>query len=497
MEKCRSNWITVTTLLLLPMMLGAAEEKSTLAVPHSLDSGKWVIEDVDMSNSYIGGPSLALKTDDTPYLFYNLFTENITRLAHRAGGTWEFETILSSASLYPPVLEIDASNNVHLAFLPDSFKGISYLRQTNSGWASFEVPGSSRTFFPIFDATMALDSGTNPVFAFNIISEPGPPGLVTKLRKGTFGPGGMSWLGEIEFLVNVSPFNVNLSLEVSESGSPHFITSTPVNDDIQIDRSYLLSHEPENTVWASDKVDVISEGTFSVDFVLDQDERDHIVFVDRSQGTVKYATNNLDGSTDTIFSTEMIDSVGISTGNSYVDVSLAVDQLRVPHVVYHDPLNKVLKYARKEGGKWAIQTIESVGEEVAYSDIAIDSKGNPVIAFSNALYPNNKVRLARFVPTPVSPISPTDSPNNVRAYPNPFRPSKGHSEMTFSDIPVESKIKIYTLTGELLRELTADSGGQAPWNGKNNSGEDVASGVYVAFIEGNGGKKNIKVAIQR
>ena len=58
-------------------------------------------------------------------------------------------------------------------------------------------------------------------------------------------------------------------------------------------------------------------------------------------------------------------------------------------------------------------------------------------------------------------------------------------------------IKIYTLTGVEIRELKSTASGLASWDGKNTSGESVASGVYFAFIEGTGGKKTLKVAIQR
>ena len=90
--------------------------------------------------------------------------------------------------------------------------------------------------------------------------------------------------------------------------------------------------------------------------------------------------------------------------------------------------------------------------------------------------------------------------DDVKYYPNPIRPSKGlnYSKMSFSNIPVGTHIKIYTMLGQVVRELKADASGMAVWDGKNNTGEKAASGVYIVYMEdGNGNKKRIKVAVER
>ena len=89
---------------------------------------------------------------------------------------------------------------------------------------------------------------------------------------------------------------------------------------------------------------------------------------------------------------------------------------------------------------------------------------------------------------------------DLKYYPNPIQPSKGpnYSSMQFSNIPAGTGIKIYTLLGQIVRELKADGSGTAVWDGKNNAGEKAASGVYIVYMEdGNGNKKRIKVAVER
>jgi len=89
---------------------------------------------------------------------------------------------------------------------------------------------------------------------------------------------------------------------------------------------------------------------------------------------------------------------------------------------------------------------------------------------------------------------------DVKYYPNPMQPSKGlnYSRMHFSNMPSGTRIKIYTMMGQTVRELESDASGMAVWDGQNNTGEKVASGVYIVYMEDrDGNKKRIKVAVER
>lgn len=92
--------------------------------------------------------------------------------------------------------------------------------------------------------------------------------------------------------------------------------------------------------------------------------------------------------------------------------------------------------------------------------------------------------------------SPPTSVSQFKVGPNPLRPALGERQMNFLT-PPNSRIRIYTLTGELVQDLTAASDGTASWNGNNRSGCPVASGVYFVFIQGVGQEKTFKVAVER
>jgi len=94
-------------------------------------------------------------------------------------------------------------------------------------------------------------------------------------------------------------------------------------------------------------------------------------------------------------------------------------------------------------------------------------------------------------------VSAGSSVGDARLYPNPFRPSLGHTQINFASMPAGAKLKIYTPLGELVREFTADALGQAQWDGKNAGGANVASGLYLAVVQSGGDKVVLKAAIQR
>jgi len=72
----------------------------------------------------------------------------------------------------------------------------------------------------------------------------------------------------------------------------------------------------------------------------------------------------------------------------------------------------------------------------------------------------------------------------VLVKPNPYNPNKGLLTF-FGDgiVPGETTIKIYTLSGELVKQLRPGTGKEIVWDGKAENGEPVASGIYLYTYE--------------
>lgn len=94
-------------------------------------------------------------------------------------------------------------------------------------------------------------------------------------------------------------------------------------------------------------------------------------------------------------------------------------------------------------------------------------------------------------------LSPATDVQQAKIFPNPLKFHRGQSEMTFSNLTAGAEIKIYTLLGERVVTLKTDATGIVRWDARNENHERVASGVYVAMIEGAGGRKIVKVAVEK
>jgi len=72
----------------------------------------------------------------------------------------------------------------------------------------------------------------------------------------------------------------------------------------------------------------------------------------------------------------------------------------------------------------------------------------------------------------------------AHAYPVPFKPFEGHQTIKFTQLVNNAVIRIYTVSGELVKEIVKPSDGidEIEWNVTNNSNEKVVSGVYIYVI---------------
>ncbi len=83
--------------------------------------------------------------------------------------------------------------------------------------------------------------------------------------------------------------------------------------------------------------------------------------------------------------------------------------------------------------------------------------------------------------------------NNVYAYPNPVKPNYDGPILIHGMIN-GAVIKILDVAGNFVYETTA-KGGQAVWEGKNFSGQRVASGVYIVLCTTTDGEQKVMTKI--
>lgn len=91
---------------------------------------------------------------------------------------------------------------------------------------------------------------------------------------------------------------------------------------------------------------------------------------------------------------------------------------------------------------------------------------------------------------------------DVLAFPVPFRPNANSAArygtwaegIKFANLPSEGTIKIYTVSGKLVRTLDIAAPLQA-WDARDSSGAQVASGMYLWVVESGGNRKTGKLVV--
>lgn len=132
-----------------------------------------------------------------------------------------------------------------------------------------------------------------------------------------------------------------------------------------------------------------------------------------------------------------------------------------------------------------------------------------------AAYPYTNNDVFRFTTTPGGELSAEEKRQlfeRVNVFPNPlfaFNPGTSYNNenpdepfVTFSNLPQNIDIRIFTLSGSLIRTLTTQDKGGGPaspflrWNLLNEEGLRVASGMYIAIVNSpEFGEKILKFAI--
>ena len=86
---------------------------------------------------------------------------------------------------------------------------------------------------------------------------------------------------------------------------------------------------------------------------------------------------------------------------------------------------------------------------------------------------------------------------DLKVYPSPFDSSRGHTQINFTELTADARIRIFSLAGKLV----VDSGplreqGTWVWDVKNREGEKVARGIYIYLATNSQGEKKIgKIAV--
>lgn len=76
------------------------------------------------------------------------------------------------------------------------------------------------------------------------------------------------------------------------------------------------------------------------------------------------------------------------------------------------------------------------------------------------------------------------------AFPNPFRANLGHDQIVFDFLTAGARVRLYDVSGGLIQDFLDDNNdGQIIWDVTNQSGQKIASGIYIYLITDPAGNK--------
>lgn len=163
---------------------------------------------------------------------------------------------------------------------------------------------------------------------------------------------------------------------------------------------------------------------------------------------------------------------------------------------YRAPLDAVLT-----GGVLKISVLSAIyggGGASGGASTLKNARIGGVAASGTRLTGGNMSITAGWTPAVVVPVTAKTDLSAAHCYPVPFKPSLGHTKITFTNLTYSARIRIYTISGGLVRTLDkADSGKTLDWDVRNARDSAVASGVYLWLIESAGQKKKGKLMIIR
>ncbi len=85
----------------------------------------------------------------------------------------------------------------------------------------------------------------------------------------------------------------------------------------------------------------------------------------------------------------------------------------------------------------------------------------------------------------------------IHVFPNPFKPSLGHTHLTFRNIPLNSTITVTTISGDLVKTFDDTQQSDIVWDVKSEDQRELASGVYPYWVAHAGKLSSGKIFVIR
>ncbi|MGD0817064.1 MAG: hypothetical protein ABR986_01535 [Methanomassiliicoccales archaeon] len=312
--------------------------------------GSWKTSQIGTTNNGMFN-SIASDRNGVIHLAYYDSANNKLYYINNNGGTWSSPTLIDSGGKYVS-LAVDVSGHVHIAYQDANGQKVMYADNTAGSWSSpVIVDGTGISGQGI---SIAVDNAARSYVSYY-------ESVNSQLRFASNVNG--NWANEqVSGTGLVAPFT---ALAMNNASGIVMI--------IYYDQTHqmLKSVQGVSGSWSTPTtVDTVVGAPFA-SIVMDSNLDMHIAYYDKANATLKYA-NNEGG----VWTTYVVDPTIYSNGV----VSIDLDSYNKVHIAYMSASSHLM-YVTSSGSKWALSTLEAVGDVGSQSVMAIDNAGNIHIAY--------------------------------------------------------------------------------------------------------------------
>jgi hypothetical protein len=285
-------------------------------------------------------------------------------LATGAGAAWEVGAVDPEGSNgYDSSVALEGEGRVHIVYsVTRPYSGLNYAYFEGKEWATEAVIKDDHSGYY---NSLALDSDGRPHVSL------GGEDLVYARRTES------NW--EIQKVVSGGEFTrfVSTSLALDGQDRPHisYFCEFYEPEEYGVKRVELKYAHWNGETWETSIVDPGGGDAWykAASLALDGEGAPHICYQWSFGGRndLYYAHPGESG-----WLKEVVDSDG-----DYLYPSLAIDRFGRPHISYFDEMGGNLKYARREEGRWIIETVDAPGWTGLSTAIALDAEGRPLISY--------------------------------------------------------------------------------------------------------------------
>lgn len=408
-------------------------------------SFEWEITTLDSIGPTSPGTCLALDSEGNPHVIYA--TADGLRYARKDGDEWIINSV-GTEGWYPKIA-IDEDGIPHILF---TIAALYYGYKEAGNW-TWEYVDTADIGFP--DRDIVVDSSSRPHIAYSLRG-PGPTVKYGIRESGEWN------LQPLEY----APQTGYVSLVLTSTGEPRIAYDVGWPED-NIKLARLISGQ-----WQIDYVDTTGE-LGGASLAIDSNGCLHLAYF-------RVLRELLYGFYDVGWHFEIIDSVNRPS----FEASIALTAKDSPYVCYNDGRSDNLRIGYRKQGNWFSELVDTTGRMAFSKSLKIDELREAHISYVNLDSNYLKYAFSEVYTGVVDPIElyMGNSYELKGNYPNPFNSSTRIVFTTADELrsrPV--LIEILDLSGRTVRSFQVtprDWTCQTVWNGINNDGKAVCSGIY-------------------